>query len=304
MKTLFISPSYKCNEKCVFCPCSEDSGLYSSLSLSEAVHAVDLAIERMGIEMVLISGGEPTLWKNLPAFVQQIRQRHLKWGMLSNSTTFSSRVFIDRFMQSVGNDFELTTAFHSHLSSEHDRITRLAGSHTKSLQGIRNLLEHGVKVTVKHVINNLTYKSLPQFASWIKESFPASVPVVICNMDICGVAERNRELAGVRFQDSKEYLEKALDILSGERVVRVFNTPLCCIDPYYWRFLQRYESEEQMAALMLPALKDEKPEVRFNLVGDGGASSSVCDSCALQQVCPGTWKRTIEILGEESLRPF
>lgn len=304
MKTLFISPSYKCNEKCVFCPCSVESDSYTALSLDEAISALDEAIVKGNIEMVLISGGEPTLWKDLLRFISEIKQRNLKWGMLSNSTAFSSNIFVNRFLATTGADFELTTAFHSHLSVKHDKITRLAGSHEKSLQGVNNLIRNGVKVTIKHVINNLTYTELPEYASWIVNTFPISVPIVICNMDICGIAEQNKELTGVRFQDSKKYLENALDILGNNRIVRVFNTPLCCIDPYYWKYLQKYESEEQMSALMLPAKKDEQSHIRFNLVGDGGASFAVCTKCALHQACPGTWKRTIEILGEESLNPF
>lgn len=304
MKTLFISPSYKCNEKCVFCPCSAESDSYTALTLDEAISALDEAIVKGNIEMVLISGGEPTLWKDLPLFISEIKRRKLKWGMLSNSTAFSSNVFVDRFLKIVGVDFELTTAFHSHLPTEHDKITRLAGSHEKTLQGVINLIRNGVKVTIKHVINNLTYNKLSEYASWIVNKFPASVPIVICNMDICGIAEQNIKLTGVKFQDSKKYLEEALDILGSNRIVRVFNTPLCCIDPYYWKYLQKYESEEQMSALMLPAKMNEHAQIKFNLIGDGGASFAVCDKCDLQQVCPGTWKRTIELLGEESLNPF
>lgn len=304
MKTLFISPSYKCNEKCVFCPCSVESESYAALTFDEAMGTLDKAIAEVKIEMVLISGGEPTLWKDLLLFVSEIKRRKIKWGMLSNSIVFSSNVFVDRFLSIAGTDFELTTAFHSHLSTDHDKITRLAGSYEKSLHGVNNLIRKGVNVTIKHVINNLTYTKLPEYASWIVNTFPASVPIVICNMDICGIAEQNIELTGVKFQDSKSYLEEALDILGDNRIVRVFNTPLCCIDPYYWKYLQKYESEEQMSALMLPAKKNQQARIRFNLIGDGGASFAVCGKCSLQKVCPGTWNRTIELLGEESLNPF
>lgn len=304
MKTLFISPSYKCNEKCVFCPCSAESDSYTALTLNEAISALDEAIAKEDVEMVLISGGEPTLWKHLPSFISEIKRRELKWGMLSNSTAFSSNIFVDRFLKTVGTDFELTTAFHSHLATEHDKITRLTGSHKKSLQGVNALIQNGVKVTIKHVINNLTYSKLPEYASWIVNTFPASVPLVICNMDICGVAEQNLKLTGVKFQNSRAYLEAALDILGSNRIVRVFNTPLCCIDPYYWKYLQKYESEEHMSALMLPAKMHEHAQIKFNLIGNGGASFAVCGECNLQQACPGTWKRTIELLSEESLTPF
>jgi len=306
MKTLFISPSYHCNEKCVFCPCSTEAKGYNSLTLDEAVDALNRASQN-AVSMVLISGGEPTLWKHLLPFISKIKEKGLKWGMLSNSTTFSVESFADKFLKTAGSDFELTTAFHSHLADEHDAITGMPGSFARSIAGIGKLLDNGVAVTIKHVINNLTYRKLPDYAKWVNKTFPPHVPWIICNMDICGVAENNRSLTGVSFRESRPQLEAALDIMVSEgsgRIVRVFNTPLCCIDPYYWKFLQKYESEEEMAALALPYKPDETFKVKFNLKGDGGANFPPCFHCELRNMCPGTWKNTAEILGYDSFTPF
>jgi len=310
MKTLFVSPSYVCNEKCIFCPCALNARRYTSLTLDEVCLAIDLAADQEKIEMVLISGGEPTVYKDILGLISFIKGKGLKFGILSNSLKFANTVFFEKFIGAVGNDFELTTAFHSWKADEHDRITSVPGSFSKSLEGVGNLVRAGVKVTVKHVINNKTYKELPRYVEWLYETFPDNVPWVLCNIDLTGTALTNEDESAVPFSASRPYLEEALDKVieygknGRNRVVRIFNTPFCCIDPYYWPFLQKYESEEEMSALYLPYEKPEDNKIRFNLKGDGGACFKPCKECIIQSKCPGTWKKTAEVLGEDSFIPY
>ncbi len=307
MKTLFLSPDYRCNEKCIFCPCAENARQYSSLTIKELYEAIDEATDKAGIEMVLISGGEPTLYKEILPLIEYIKSKELRLGILSNSLRFSEPHYVDEFIAVAGSDFELTTAFHSPIGAQHDRITSVPGSFGKSLQGVKNLMNKGVRITVKHIINNLTYKELPDYADWLHHTFPEDIPWVICNMDLCGIALSHKEYTGVPFDVSRPYLEQALDKVTGyghKRVVRIFNTPLCCIDPYYWPFLQKYESEEEMTALYLPYEKKEDNGIRFHLKGDGGANFAPCKECLFQTRCPGTWKRTAEVYGEKLFKLF
>ena len=311
MKTLFVSPSYLCNESCVFCPCHKIAKRYTSLPVDLILSSVDDAILRNEIEMLLISGGEPTLYKDLPQIINYGRQRGLKIGILSNSLRFADDNFSKNFVETAGNDFELTTAFHSHIADKHDNITNIKCSFEKSLQGIHNLIKLGVKVTIKHVINGLSYTHLPLFVEWVYATFPDSVSFVMCNIDLCGEALKNSDLTAVPFNESKQYLEKALDIVikysenGRHRNISVFNTPLCTIDPYYWKFLKKYESEETMDALLLPSADPSSlPSIRYDLKGDGGANFTPCAKCCVQKICPGTWQQTAEYFGDSIFNPF
>lgn len=96
--------------------------------------------------MVLISGGEPTGYKDIMGLISYIKGKGLKFGVLSNSLKFADKEFFERFIGVVGSDFELTTAFHSWKGEEHDGITSVPGSFNKSLEGVDNLIKAGVKV--------------------------------------------------------------------------------------------------------------------------------------------------------------
>ena len=207
MKTLFVSPSYVCNEKCVFCPCYKEAKRYAPIPATLLKSCIEEALQKNRIEMVLISGGEPTLYKELPEIMNYIREAGLKIGILSNSLRFANEIFFNSFINTVGVDFELTTAFHSHVAEEHDAITGIKGSFEKSLKGINNLVKAGVHVTIKHIINGLSYKNLPECAQWVYLTFPDSVSWVICNMDLCGEALNNNSLTAVSFDESKPYLD-------------------------------------------------------------------------------------------------
>jgi radical SAM domain protein len=272
---------------------------------------IDEALQKNKIEMVLVSGGEPTLYKDLPEIFNYIHESGLKIGILSNSLRFADEIFCRSFIDSVGCDFELTTAFHSHLAEEHDRITGIKGSFEKSLKGVYNLINAGVNVTIKHVINGISYKKLPEFVEWIYYAFPDSVSWVVCNMDLCGEALNNNALTAVSFDESKAYLEDALEIVMNfhrnerHRNVSVFNTPLCCIDPYYWSFLRKYESEEYMSALLLPSVDiNVVPRIKYDLKGDGGANFIPCQECHVKAICPGTWRQTAEYFGDSMFKPI
>ena len=130
-------------------------------------------------------------------------------------------------------------------------------------------------------------------------------------MDLCGEALNNNALTAVSFDESKAYLEDALEIVISyhrnerHRNVSVFNTPLCCIDPYYWNFLRKYESEESMSALLLPSVDiNVVPRIKYDLKGDGGANFIPCQECHVKAICPGTWRQTAEYFGDSMFKPI
>ena len=311
MKTLFVSPSYRCNESCVFCPCHKIHKNYYPIASEIIINSIIEAVQKENIEMILISGGEPTLYKDLIPIITHAQQLKLKIGILSNSLKFANKDFYMSFINAIGNNFELTTAFHSNIAEEHDKITGIKGSFDRSLIGIKNLINAGVHVTIKYIINKLSYNKIPEFANWIYTTFPNNVSWVICGMDLCGEALINSDLTAVAFDESRKYLESALDIVieqsikGNHRNVSIFNVPLCNIDPYYWRFLRKYESEESMTALLLPSEDNQiTPKIQYNLKGDGGANFSPCAKCLLKDSCPGTWRQTAEFFGDSIFNPF
>ncbi|MCF8229324.1 MAG: radical SAM protein [Bacteroidales bacterium] len=310
MRTAYFSMSFDCNEKCIFCPCSEGANTIPDISLDEMKHCLDRAIEETGVEHVLLSGGEPTLKKDLLPFLSYIVSKKLSIGILSNALKFTSERYLDKMLEITGTEnLEITTAIHSHIPKKHERLTQLKNSFAKSMQGIQNVYERGVKTTVKYNVINYTYRDLPAYTDWVFESFPDDVTYLICNIDINGVALKNKDMIAVEFSESTPFVEEALDKVIAyrkagrRRNVKLFTTPLCTIDPYYWGFVNN-QTKETLAALRVPTDVPENDRLFLNISSDTGTMFEPCRECAMKDPCPGTWKKTGELFGDKILSPF
>ncbi len=310
MRTAYFSMSFDCNEKCVFCPCSEGANTIPDIGLDELKLSLDRVVKEADVNHVLLSGGEPTIKKDFPLFLEYIAPKNLSIGILSNGIKFASQRYLKKITDIVDIEkLEITTAIHSHLPHKHDRLTQLKNSFNKSVQGLHNIINAGITTSLKYNITNYTYKDLPDYIDWVYDTFPDDVTFLICNIDINGVALKNKDLIAVSFEESTPYLEAALDKVieyrrnGRKRNVKVFTTPLCTLDPYYWGFVNN-RTKEVLAALRVPADKQKFDKLFLGIESDTGTMFGPCQECALKDPCPGTWKKTGELFGDKIFKPF
>jgi MoaA/NifB/PqqE/SkfB family radical SAM enzyme len=310
MKTAYFSMSFDCNEKCVFCPCSENANTQPDVSLEEMKQSLDIAIAQKQVNHVLLSGGEPTLKKEFLLFLEYIVSKGLSIGILSNALKFASKRYLQKVIDITGTEnIEITTAIHSHIPEKHERLTQVKNSFQKSLEGLHNIIEAGISTSLKYNIINYTCKELPEYTDWVYKTFPDEVTFLICNIDINGVALKNKDLIAVTFEESTPFLEAALDKAieyrqnGRKRNVKVFTTPLCTLDPYYWGFVNN-RTKEELAALRVPSEKPLNNRLFLGIDSDTGTMFAPCQNCALKDPCPGTWKMTGELFGDQIFKPF
>jgi MoaA/NifB/PqqE/SkfB family radical SAM enzyme len=310
MNLAYFSMSYECNEQCIFCPCSENAREIKPLSLEEMKRSLDMVLAKGPLDIAVVSGGEPTLKKEFTEFAAYVVGKNINIGLLSNSLKFASKRYLHQLLDVTGTDMiEVTTAFHSHIAEKHDRLTCQPNSFNKSLEGILNVIEAGVKVSVKYNLINYTYRELPDYIDWVYRTFPDKVNLILCNIDLTGIALKNKELTAVSFSGSAPFLEQALDKAidyqnQGRlRNIRVFDTPLCTLDPYYWNFVES-GAGTNVSALRIPSETPEKDHLYLDIDGDSGTLFEPCFRCAVRDICPGTWRKTGEYFGNEIFQPI
>lgn len=292
--TLYCAVEYRCNERCIFCPCSEGSSKLGMLEYQDIIATIDEAVDNHGVENILLSGGEPTLHNDFFKIVEHIKRKGARFSLLTNALKLADKTSADKLFSIVnGNEVDVTVAFHSHIPALHDQLTQIKGSFERSMQGVRNMLEHNVKLSIKNNIVNATYKYLPDYVNWINETFDESVTLLLANIDINGTASYNRELVSVSFTDSMPYLQKALDIVVERRQhglkrnVKVLTTPLCLMDPFYWGFVEN-ATKGNLTAYKVPM--ENESLLLFDVGSDSGPMFKACKQCALIEHCPGTWR--------------
>ena len=291
MKTLYCAVSYVCNERCLFCPCSERSGALPTIPYESIREAIDRSIDERGVENILLSGGEPTLHPDYFRILEHIVRRGARVSLLTNALRLADREFADRMFAIVnGPELDVTVAFHSHLAERHDFLTQIPGSFEKSLLGVEHMLEHSVRLSVKNNIVNHTYRQLPDFVRWMTARFADEVTLILSNIDINGTAEKNKEHVSVEFRQSMPYLQQALDLvidqrrMGHKRTVKVLTTPLCLLDPYYWGFVES-ATQQDIAAYRVP-----NSDLLWDVSSDSGPLFEACRQCAMRGCCPGTWR--------------
>jgi MoaA/NifB/PqqE/SkfB family radical SAM enzyme/SAM-dependent methyltransferase len=143
-----------CNEKCVFCHATPTRDHDSSTA--QILRKIDLAADR-GFEMVVLSGGEPTIREDLGALVERIGERGMALGLVTNGRRFAYPQFT-RGLLARGLRY-VYLSLHGGDRETQDRAVR-AASFDEAVAGLRNLVGQGAWITVHCVVTKLNVEKL------------------------------------------------------------------------------------------------------------------------------------------------
>jgi SAM-dependent methyltransferase len=136
---------YACNDCCTFCRTADRRT--REVAPAEVARAIDEAAT-MGLDGVLLSGGEPTTRRELPVWIGRARRAGLSCGLVTNGRVLSHRPAFDRLVTAgLGS---VTISLHGP-AAVHDAVTRAAAFH-ETLAGIGNAVAGGLPTTVVCVV--------------------------------------------------------------------------------------------------------------------------------------------------------
>ena len=142
-----IGVIYRCNQVCTFC---ELADMDVDLAASKVRAALDAARAR-GSRRVILTGGEPTLCADLVEHVRHARALGFDRIELQTNAVLLDKAERARALREAG----LTHAqisLHGPDGDVSDRLTAAPGTHRRTLAGITNLLEQGVRCLLNHLI--------------------------------------------------------------------------------------------------------------------------------------------------------
>lgn len=281
---------YACNERCLFCnvECLPeerklDDGVLRGL-MREALTAGDTPGARISI-----SGGEPGLYKGLPALIKLYKSKKAaKLDIQTNGVCFADRA-LAASVAAAG----ATGAFvslHSHSARVHDFLTGVKGSHARCLRGIENLLACGLEVVLNPVICSRNYRGAEAYMAFTARRFPAIKCVSLSVVQPRGRARENDHLIP-DYALIGPYIAKAL--ARADAAGLVVNNPICglplCVGGWH-------ERPGNCVEYSLSKLK--KPQ------DAGKVYPGLCSACAEKRGCGGVWPEYLEIYGASGLRPL
>ena len=159
----------RCNLQCIHCYSSSQNVKYGDeLNTDEGKKLIsDLA--SFGSPVLLFSGGEPLLRKDLPELVQFAVDKGMRAVISTNGTLITKEkaaIFSKIGLSYVGVSID-------GMKETHDLFRGVKGAYVATLRGIRNCQDAGIKVGVRFTITGKNYSEIPAIFDFIeKENIP------------------------------------------------------------------------------------------------------------------------------------
>ncbi len=141
----------RCNLKCVHCYAhAKDQSFDNELTTEEGKNLID-DLFRFKVPVLLLSGGEPTIRKDLPELAAYAVEKGMRAVISTNGTLISqkmARIFNDIGLSYVGISLD-------GMEKINDRFRGVKGAFRSALEGIKNCQDAGIKVGLRFTINKL-----------------------------------------------------------------------------------------------------------------------------------------------------
>jgi len=195
-----LAVTYRCNLNCAKCYNSEDRGR-PELSTQQWL-AVYEALWRIGIPQVVFTGGEPTLRDDIVELIDQAEE--FVTGLVTNGTRLEE---LAESLRGANLDYAQVT-IESHRPEIHDEMTGAAGSHARTVAGIKRASEVGLQVVTNTTLATLNAAHFPDTIAWLKNEL--GIDNVACNTVICsGRGTRYKKSNGLADAELKQVLQAA-----------------------------------------------------------------------------------------------
>ncbi|MCC6555743.1 MAG: radical SAM protein [Polyangiaceae bacterium] len=210
---IHIDVTARCNEKCRHCYLPLERAKLN-LDTGVAMRVLD-EIRDMNTFSVTFSGGEAFLHPHFDRILRKARENDFAITVLSNGTTITDQYF--DVLKEVQID-EMQFTLFSMNPEEHDYITRVPGSHERTMRTIERVIESDIPLKISCPIMKVNRHAFKDVARW---AWPHGIDV-------------NTDFVLFACTDFASYpLENRLSLAEAEELIR----DMIEHDPAYRRFL-------------------------------------------------------------------
>ena len=150
----------RCNLSCGFC--FRTPGQPGDITPEECERVIPF-LNRIGIEDVIISGGEPFLLPWIMEIAHLLKSQGFSVDICTNGTKLTAET-----VAATGEVFsEVSVSLDSHDAKIHDALRGVPGSWERAVRGIRQLVRRGVQVHSISVVNQRTLPGIVECAKFL-----------------------------------------------------------------------------------------------------------------------------------------
>lgn len=163
------SSTRRCNLHCVHCYADSSNRLYADELGTQEARAFIQDLADFGVPVLLFSGGEPLIREDLFELAAHARQLGLRVVVSTNGTLITSEVA--KKIRDTG--FAEAGISLDGIGARNDQFRQHKGAYNAALQGLRNCLAVGQKVSLRFTITRSNYEDLPAIFDLIeREDIP------------------------------------------------------------------------------------------------------------------------------------
>ncbi|HUV51208.1 MAG TPA: 12,18-didecarboxysiroheme deacetylase [Anaerolineae bacterium] len=155
----------RCNLKCVHCYAhAKDLSFKNELSTKDGKILLD-DLAQFGVPVILFSGGEPTIRKDLPELAAYAVSKGMRAVISTNGTLITQKMA--RILKDIGLSYVGISI--DGMEEINDRFRGVKGAFNAALEGIKNCKDAGIKVGLRFTINKFNADEIPRIFKLLED---------------------------------------------------------------------------------------------------------------------------------------
>ncbi|OGS07534.1 MAG: hypothetical protein A2270_09720 [Elusimicrobia bacterium RIFOXYA12_FULL_51_18] len=234
-----------------------------------------------------LTGGEPALNPDFLKLLTYFRKRTpgRELTLLSNGRCFSAAVFAAAALKAGKAPFAVVVALHGSTAARHDSISRVPGSFSATLAGLRNICIHkspGQTLEIRLVLHRRNVKDFENILLLLLREFSGfkGWRAVALHYELEGRALKNLKALALRLKTSAGAVNSCAALIRRFKEFRLYHFPLCLLK------------------------KELRPLAWITLPTEDRFYARKCGGCVLRASCVGLMARYSIRFGSGELRPL
>lgn len=291
MPLLDIVLGYDCNLACTYCTITDEMRRRSA-PVDRIAAAIDRASAR-GIRDIAFTGGEPTIFRELPGLVRYAKRRgfeHVK--VASNGLRYADAAYLERILE-VGVD-RFHVSMHAFKDDAYDAVVRRPGAAELRRRAVAELVRRDLDPVADLILKEDTYRDL---RAWVRDLRAAGVRRFA--LWLVSLTDKNapnvEQLPALRVM-VPELMATFDEARAGGYEVVSLHVPRCLLPGYEGHI--RHPGGDDVLVVT--------PDDTFDLRGSrlsGGIKPAACARCIHEPECPGLRSDYVATHGDAEVAP-
>ena len=295
----YLQPTRRCNQKCVICsyPAFEKSA-----SLEEVKNQIKL-FKKQGAFGIIFTGGEPTLYPELPEAIEYCVSEGLEAKLTTNGQIMADEGYTKRLAEAGLQNINIS--LYSNKDEVQEQMTQTPGSLKNILKAIENVIKHIGFLSMNLTITSMNFDHLSETVRFLCGRYPEIHHYVFNYILITGCVKENTSTVP-RLVLVEPHIKRTAQILKKYgKTFRMERVPLCYMDGFEdcsteTRILVK---DQPYLLYLLRETEVERGKVQGSSIKHDYVKPERCSVCFLEKICAGLEPRYAALYGTGEVFP-